>query len=164
MNNINHLQSELQNSVGIDNLQTVQQFFVVFSRFEFTLQSQGLVYRHRFADWRKFAQLLDPSFNKYSSNQLREACSYMTTFPPNEYNGTTWQALVLPNSLSICQKLICYIQTIRNNLFHGGKVPPNLIRDIDLIKSALIILDYCISISPPNIKTAFWLGLTPPVV
>ncbi len=162
MNNVNHLQSELENLVGVDTLRRIQKFLVVFSRFEFTLQNQGLIYNHRYADWRTFAQLLDTLFDKSSSNELENACDYLMAFPPNEYSGTIWQPLRLPTSLSLCQKLIRYIQTIRNNLFHGGKVPFDLIRDTELINSALIILDYCISISPTNIITAFWSGLTPP--
>jgi hypothetical protein len=162
MNNINHLQSELEYSIGEDSLKRIQQFLLVFSRFEFALQNQGLVYNHKFANWRTFAKLLDTSFDEYSSTELRGACYFMKASPPNEYNGTTWKPLVLSSHLSLCQKLMRYITTIRNNLFHGGKVRFELIRDPNLIQSALIILDYCISISPANIQAAFWSGLTPP--
>jgi hypothetical protein len=164
MDNINHLQSELQNSVGVDNLEKIQQFLVVFSRFEFALLEQGLVHNHIFANWHEFARLVETSFNQNSSDELKNACTYIRVFPPNKHNGTVWESLELSHSLTICETLIRYIQTIRNNLFHGKKVQFDIVRDKQLIESALIILDYCISISPENIKTAFWFGLTPPEV
>ncbi len=58
MNNIKHLQSELKKLIGEDKLQEIQQFLLVFSRFEFTLQSQGLVRNHKFADCRILSPLL----------------------------------------------------------------------------------------------------------
>ena len=117
-----------------------------------------------YADWWEFAKQLDTSFDKSSSEELKNACNYIESQPPLKFNGITWQSIDLKNNICTCEKLIRYIQTIRNNLFHGGKNPFDTIRDSKLINSSLIILDYCISISPHNIKTAFWSGLTAPEI
>ncbi len=162
MDNITHLQSELENSVGANALKKIELFLMVYSRFEFALLDAGLIYRTMFADWHDFARRLITSFNRESSDELSDACSYILVSPPNKHNGTVWEPVELNHDLSDCEKLIRYINTIRNNLFHGSKVPFAVLRDTLLIDSALIILDYCISISPTDIKAAFWAGLTSP--
>lgn len=142
--------------VGSEKLDTAIEFFIVFSRFEYTLKASTYVKSSRIgsleANWDKFIKSIKLKFNAQKNIDLSSSVSFILTNPPQvqkfDNNNLIWEDRIFNNSSSDIQKLNLHIRDIRNNLFHGGKYTTilNSARDYRLMQSALVILDEWISL------------------
>ncbi|MGY4663296.1 hypothetical protein ACVWZ9_004090 [Pseudomonas chlororaphis] len=133
----------------------VFEFLAVFSRFEFSLKESGYFREGRNktaeADWVRFAENMGSEFEKADSKDLLNAINYLTKEPPQqqvvENNSLKWRPIIFRVGQSLAVKALLAVRMTRNNLFHGGKHVPNSAegRDEKLIKSSLIVLDFCIN-------------------
>lgn len=134
------------------------EFFIVFSRFEYALKYGNFSIKSEKSispDWCKFASSIKNDFNEKDSPELEKAVAFILTNPPKMQvfvNETMiWKDRKFPTKEPIIQKLKTHICDIRNNLFHGGKFndnfEPEISRDFELLKSALIILENWLMIS-----------------
>jgi hypothetical protein len=154
MENIDILFTEL----NIDK-ELVSKFFIVFSRFEYALKRAGYVNGDEnrvFANWDKFASGLSNKFDSALRLELAEAIQYLQSHPPKKQivakNELGWKETDLNLNEPQLIWLLRVIRVIRNNLFHGGKFPMRPVsdpsRDIQLIKSSLVILEACLDLEP----------------
>lgn len=120
-------------------------FFIYFSRFEYALKRNDCSKERQNgsvkAEWKKFSE-------KYKDDILspivEESLSFFEQNSPRKKSGkedTEWIDLELQN-ISDHQKVIIYIQTVRNNLFHGDKFDvitslESQDKDIKLIRHSL---------------------------
>ncbi|RON24851.1 hypothetical protein BK660_04055 [Pseudomonas brassicacearum] len=133
----------------------VFEFLAVFSRFEFSLKESGYFRKSRHdtveADWVKFTESMALHFDEIDSPNLSSAIEYLTKEPPQqqivEGGSLNWRPLTFKPEQTLAAKAFLAVRMTRNNLFHGGKHSPHSAegRDEKLIKSSLIILDYCIN-------------------
>ena len=136
---------------------------MTFARFEFALKASGFR-RARGGGvepaWENFIDSITGKFDKNDNGPLKKACSYVLKNPPqrqvlknnDDENGIAWEKPNCPqNSENETKFLINMVKRIRNNLFHGGKhdseFPNNSERKTILLKNALIILSYCLSLN-----------------
>ena len=130
----------------------VFKFFAVFSLFEYALKQSGYippestkVKRKVEADWTRFVKDTQGKFDPSSSPALKEAVSYLLTYPPMKQkieNGDVVFKRSAPNANSTdTEKLSIYIRRVRNNLFHGGKANYQRPRDTELIQHSIVILE-----------------------
>lgn len=125
----------------------VLEFFVTFSRFEYALKRAGYLKKksNASADWVRFAEDVQalPDDNKAV---ILDSAPYLQGRPPKKQiavNGALqWQ--IRPMGASPIQSLIESVKTVRNNLFHGGKFPEELIsepaRDEQLLRDCIRVL------------------------
>lgn len=162
---INHLMTELENNIQTENLEQIKILLLTYSRFEFTLIQENIIYRNDVgvasANWKKYAQRIKANFDRNFSDDIKNACDYFATEPPKEKIMDNWQQIQFQTTTSECEKVIRYVKTVRNNLFHGSKYPYIHARDNILIKNCLIVLNYILSISSSNFQNTFWTDLTP---
>ncbi len=136
-----------------NDLSEVVRFFLIFSWFEYALKRASYLKNKKGAepDWDSFSNYingdLQSQIKKYP--ELRNAVKYLNECPPEkqtvekEANGI--KSLVSLESKPEGNKarvLTTYIRRIRNNLFHGSKIPFDPTRDIKLIGSATTILTH----------------------
>jgi len=143
-------------------------FFVVFSRFEYSLKKAGFLEKTQEAkpDWNTFAKDLESEFRskiKESSNEtpLKSSVTYFAENPPKKQIVKVNQdERVLawgkedkkdPAIISLEQCLI-YIRRVRNNLFHGGKYPFLQRRDEELLEHSLCLLEECLGFESNSAK------------
>ena len=139
--------------ISSKNKSLVFVFLITFSRFEFALKNSIEFATSNKSgvkpNWDKFCNSLENLFNKSNSRDLSEAVDYLLNNPPKiqhlENNTIIWQDRIFDNTTSIMNQLNLHIRTIRNNLFHGGKIngksEKELVRDFNLLNSAMIILN-----------------------
>ena len=142
----------LQNISG-PNLANVIKFFLIFSRFEYALKRAGYLRNRKYAepDWDSFSDKINdylPS-QKNEYYEFRNAVDYLNKYPPKkqivnkEENGIkSLGSLVSKPRGNEAHVLSTYIRRIRNNLFHGAKIPFDPKRDSKLIKNATTILTH----------------------
>jgi hypothetical protein len=146
----------LQNISG-PNLANVVKFFLIFSWFEYALKRAGYLKNQKDAepDWDSFSGKINGSLSslKNEYDEFRNAVDYLNDRPPGkqsvkkEANGTMYLvSRVSKPQGNEARVLTTYIRRIRNNLFHGGKVPFDPKRDPKLIKSATTILKHILEI------------------
>ena len=102
-------------------------------------------------DWHKFAEIIEEPFITCKKNsELLEAIDCLKSKPPKrqtvESGILKWRTPDKGNKESEIEWLLDLIKIVRNNLFHGGKYPSEPIRDEELLKSCLIILDRCLDL------------------
>lgn len=129
------------------------EFFVAFSRFEFALKDLGYIRENRSyvaPDWWRYAEesaaLPDPE----SQAELKEAIHYLSEYPPksliNDRGTLVWRQEEFDDGLSVEERLIRRVKTVRNNLFHGSKFSggelENPERNENLVWCSLIILEH----------------------
>lgn len=141
------------------------EFFLVFSRFEYTLKATRFFKRNpsrppRYPkaepDWDRFAVSLRQSFDRGATPELQAACDFLFDHPPNQQiilNETVaWETPVRPNNETEIEFLLRMVRTIRNNLFHGGKFNIEIHEDVQrtehLLRSAILVLKSCLELSP----------------
>ncbi|WP_341532283.1 hypothetical protein WKK05_41250 (plasmid) [Nostoc sp. UHCC 0302] len=138
-------------------------FFAVFSRFEYSLKRAGYLQENKFgvsADWDKFATDLSSCFEKYQSQQLKQAVEYFIKYPPQKQVSLdgclSWKDMPWDQREPIIKWLLIAVRRVRNNLFHGGKFPMQPIkdpsRDQQLIEYSICILEECLSLETSAAK------------
>ncbi|PPL02467.1 hypothetical protein [Parapedobacter indicus] len=161
---------DIRNDVNFDLL---MEFFVVFSRFEFTLKIAGYlqdnVKNEARPDWLKYGLKKKETFDDYidsleTGNELKMAIEYILINPPKKQfvgdGNMLIFALVPDENPSNTQKLCTYITRIRNNLFHGAKFLKSYgdsSRDWKLIHCALLVLSCWID-DDQNFRSWFFEG------
>lgn len=127
-------------------------FMAIFFRFEYALKSSGYVKkRNHFltVEWNSYADHINDSFLSCTSKAFIDAVDFLLLNPPKEQ--TLKDGSLVFNSKDIsCNKnnrakvTIKMIRTVRNNLFHGGKVQPcgesENGRNKDLLQASITIL------------------------
>ena len=125
-------------------------FVIVFSRFEYALKRGGYRQKGDAAkpDWDKFAQECE-SLQPEAVLQLKTSGEYLISRPPGKQvyiddDCLDFVPIKFANEPHLAEKLIRYIKTVRNNLFHGGKYPGKYIdepgRNAELLESSIATL------------------------
>lgn len=140
------------------------EFFFTFARLEYALKATGfLVNNSRVAkaDWRRFADVIRSRFDVNATAQIKEAIEYFLQHPPKKQvvsNGHLEWNDTQPDHNSDLDLLLAQIGRVRNNLFHGGKFRGRYFaepeRATSLMRHALTILGYCLTLSP-DVREAF---------
>ena len=149
------------------NPDTVMEFFVLFSRFEFALKKTGYLKRTNGKakpDWEDFSKKYNDKFNPEVNPELSEAWNYINKFPPKlqvvvkgELDFEVDEKL---KEKSPFEKVTLAIRTVRNNLFHGGKFPRSGIvddpaRKTALLKKCTLFLEEMLELDP-KVKMEFY--------
>ena len=135
------------------------EFFIFFARFEYSLKrNKYLMHKNWDAipNWDKYASDVNGCFDSTASEELKAAIDFFIKTPPckqiTKDGELRWSDPQKWNRKE--PKLIWLlgvVRTVRNNLFHGGKYPLVLVRepsrDVYLIKYALVILQYALSLN-----------------
>ena len=135
-------------------LELANQFFYLFSRFEFALKLYGYHNGDGEAkpNWDKFASTVKDNFDQ-NEPRIFEAYQYYFKHPPKKQKisdgNLVWENSEQDENL---HGLLCYIRRVRNNLFHGGKFPNKHLehqrRNTELISYAIDLLNYCSELLP----------------
>lgn len=146
------------------------EYFLTFSRFEYSLKAIGLFKRpkskgiNRFKengclpdaepDWDSFAASLQDVFQTDRTEALKQACYCILDSPPfkqviiNNDDSLAWETPVRAASDSEIAFLLTMVRRIRNNLFHGGKYNIEVHEDTErtamFLISSLVILEECL--------------------
>ena len=100
-------------------------FFYWFSRFEFALKENKYLQNHvvgatALPGWNEFIKAFSASYKVTA-----EAQALLDAKPEQQvveaHDELTWRAVDLTNCKSDLACLVRLLQTVRNNLFHGGK-------------------------------------------
>jgi len=145
------------------------QFFVFFSRFEYTLKRARFVQTNSKGearvDWKGFAHKMAPLLCKHTDNSFKTGVTYIETHPPKKQvlSGQGFRRVEDNFSGDFdLDRVLVLVRRIRNNLFHGGKFPEgpedDVSRDRKLLRSGITILRACLE-SSPTLMTPFLQGL-----
>jgi len=157
---------KLLTELNIDQ-DTVMEFFVVFSRFEFALKRTGYLKRHNGKaepDWRKFETKHKDEFDSEKEPELREAWNYIDKDPPKKQvvvdGELDFEVDERLKGKSPFEKATLAVRTVRNNLFHGGKFPRSGIvddpaRKTTLLKKCTLLIEEMLELDP-NVKMEFY--------
>jgi hypothetical protein len=122
----------------------VSNFVSIFSRFEYALKATGFFVGDEDRvdpDWCSFAKHL-PILRDCKAKDVQKAIAYFDSDPPRKQvykDGVLdWRRTETPNRDN--DELLVLVRRVRNNLFHGGKVPFKRKRDAELLRSAEAIL------------------------
>lgn len=154
------------------------EFFILFSRFEYALKKTGVVrfckgvtvckgseVKRATPNWESFAKYIQIPFSEIECEELKVSTSYIFENPPQiQTCDTGWKDF--KESLNAENQsvhwLIEAIKQVRNNLFHGGKYPLQLIdessRDKVLLEHSMTILRACLNCDN-EVKAIFLDGL-----
>ena len=149
----------------LDVKETLIEFFVVFSRFEYALKRAGYVSgndKRASANWDKFASDMEDAFRPDQTAELQHAVAYLQDSPPKKQvvqdDELGWRDSIPSGNEPRLKWLLKLVRTVRNNLFHGEKLhalvgghslrDANLTRDIDLIRYSLVVLYACPNLHP----------------
>ena len=134
----------------------VLRFLAVFSRFEYALKRAGYLKKSENAEpnWDTFANKLKGDFKRVQETSFKEAVKYLLQNPPKTQivsgKQLDWTNNKQGDGESKERYILRLIQTIRNNLFHGGKYPTgpmyDTARDQNLLTNALIVLKQCLEL------------------
>lgn len=147
----------------------VADFFIIFSRFEYTLKRAGFATGDDgkvSANWGRFASVLKEHFDSTRTPELQEAVRYLDSHPPKKQildNGVlSWRDSVRNNDPQLIW-LVRLIRTVRNNMFHGGKFPHFPVQDPSrnerLLHSSLVVQYECIELADahcPDVQQFFY--------
>jgi hypothetical protein len=153
----------------IEGKDTVIEFFVVFSRFEYALLRAGYISgdcHGVLANWDRFASEANQRFNPDATAALKRSTSYLLTHPPrkqvNEEGHLAWSDGFPVVNQPRLLRLSLLVRRIRNNLFHGEKLNDLLegysSRNLELIGSALTVLYACVDLND-TVRDFFRQGL-----
>ena len=135
----------------------VQEFIGAFPAAEFELKERGFLRRgsdDAQADWDSFAGTIQQRFRVDRPPALAKAWRVLTTSPPRKQvirNGRlAWKESPRPAGVSDAAWGLLLVRRVRNNLFHGAKFilggSDDFVRDRDLIRAALVVLDAALSV------------------
>lgn len=139
-----------------ENEKLVMEFFVLFSRFEYALKRSGFVKgksNYVKVDRNEFARSIKNKFDPEDNKALRNAVEYISKNPPKKQilknEELRWKEQAKIKNKKDIVKLLKYVATVRNNLFHGGKFPEEPFkepaRNKKLLNSSIVILKEIIS-------------------
>lgn len=140
-----HIQQEFVN--------LIVEFFIVFSRFEYTLKQTG--YHNRSEErvepnWDSFCNDYKENFQPNKSRVLSSAVKYYRTKPTMIQifmnNQLDWRKSKRGDGEHNFAWLMRIVRYTRNNLFHGGKFPYDPKRDTKLLTYGLVILYECLEL------------------
>ncbi|MCA0207022.1 MAG: hypothetical protein LCH92_21985 [Proteobacteria bacterium] len=130
------------------------EFFELFARAEYALKECGWLRNQNGAptvEWWKYAERTNEAFGKLVNETptLQNALQQLKENPPRVQrvvkSRLEWRSLNLAPDVSDTQKATDYLQTMRNNLFHGGKLGTagwrNQERTLKLLAPALVVLE-----------------------
>ncbi len=124
--------------------ETAVVFFFAFGRFEFALKQCGFLRARKgtvSADWDRFTDEV-PDVTIGADDDEMHAIAFLLREPPQRQavidGELSFSALQLEGPVN--RRLGLIVRTIRNNLFHGGKIPYG-IRDEELVGAALVVLE-----------------------
>jgi hypothetical protein len=134
------------------------EFFATFARFEYALKRSGYVVgddKSASPSWDRFAVDLR-NMGDAALAPVLAGCVYLREHPPKKQvvrNGNLEWA-VRPAAGSPIEDVVLSIRTVRNNVFHGGKFPTEIVeeplRDRRLIEECLAVLKALLDLQLPN--------------
>lgn len=130
------------------------EFMGTFARFEYALKRAGYVEGNEksvAAAWDRFGHDM-ASVSPEMMKPLLASCMYLQSHPPKkqvlENDQLIWKQRGASGG-SATEEVLLSVRTVRNNVFHGGKVPEGPItdplRDEQLIKDCLAVLHALLS-------------------
>jgi hypothetical protein len=140
----------------------VFKFFAVFSRFECAMKRAGFLHGDRFGnakpDWTRFSASFGGHLSTSSDPVFQAARANLLGAPPKRQvvtddGGIGWADNLRRSNDTDDEHLLRLVQTVRNNLFHGGKYPypagpvEDVARNRGLLVDSLAVLDQCIVMS-----------------
>lgn len=159
----NAMTKHLIMGISDSNISVVFNFFLMFSRFEYSLKRAEYLKNKKKAEpsWEKFSKDEDAKkkFNSLKGKgyeELEQAIKSLYKKPPkvqiqNNFNLGWDEKSLKEGKFEGC---IDAIKRVRNNLFHGGKFPSptgsvkDPTRNPELIKYSITVLKYLLSSSP----------------
>ncbi len=151
------------------NKDLVTGFMIMFSRFEYALKKSHYCKKglsgEAGPDWFEFAKDHDNLFETEKNPNLKAAIQYLLQNPPkrqvvNNDGRLDWKKRKL-NSKALLENLVCSVNGVRNNLFHGGKFESGSVEDparnTMLLENCIIVLRECLSLNE-DIENTFWNG------
>jgi len=144
--------TEFERRYDQNGIALIHEFFLTFSRFEYSLKSAGFYNGNENKiqpSWDKFANSIRNVFNPNANEELRNAVEYLVANPPKKQilgaGIMAFKSREHLERLNIVLRLKTNICDIRNNLFHGGKFDgsfePEVSRNYILLHSALVVLN-----------------------
>lgn len=132
-------------------------FLATFSRFEYSLKRSNFLKSGVRAepDWDGYANTLRGQFESVQDSSFREATAFLLKEPPKTQivssQGLDWQNTTRGDGQHDERYILRLVQTVRNNLFHGGKYPLKPVEDVGrnkkLLEASIIVLDQCLKLS-----------------
>ena len=135
----------------------VCRFFVVFARLEYSLKQSGYskVDREKIirVDWYRFANDIADTFDRVQNEETRHAVEYLDRKPPqvlvrDASGNIRWKDTRQGNGESRVQWVLRAVTNVRNNLFHGAKVPFDTNRDPELLRSSMKVIEAILKCCP----------------
>lgn len=134
-----------------ESAQLAGKFLLVFSRFEFALLKAGFIDRSRdkpAVDKDKFFNVVRQKLSiELAKNEFYQRVKPLIEHPPlirKQQNGQiTWKSSQQRGDVAECVFYATW--DVRNNLFHGAKIPLDPARDVYLLKAALALIEFCIA-------------------
>ena len=136
----------------------VQEFFFVFSRFEYALKITDYLRRNStepLIDWRRFATSVEHVFSDPPNRDFAKAIEYLTTHPPKKQiliQGRIAWTDGTPQTDFVADLILLYVRRVRNNLFHGGKFRQHRLeyqeRTPELLHHSLVVIQTCLCAAP----------------
>ena len=134
------------------------QFFLFFSRFEYALKCLNRIKVGKnsnlpSADWDGYARSRESVWlNAKENEEFQEALAFLDAAPPRMQafsdGRLKWVANSHAGDLPSLIKVLFYVRTVRNNLFHGSKLDSakrtEMSRDRELLKRCITILSVCL--------------------
>ena len=127
-------------ALGIDQV-LVLRFLGVFSRFEYSLKRSGFAKGHDPVepDWDTYANGLRGKFQSVDDPGFSYAVKVLVNAPPRKQilskSSLDWKATIVGIGEQHENYVLRLVRIVRNNLFHGGKMPGNA-RDESLVKAS----------------------------
>ncbi|MCA9468321.1 MAG: hypothetical protein KC643_23170 [Nitrospira sp.] len=135
------------------------EYFFLISRIEYALKNSDYLDVNDGdvkPSWTKF---IDEIGNRITLSTENKYIRYLADDPPKKQTykdgNLSWSSPQAINQTNV-KGLICACLTIRNNLFHGGKINDNdQERNLNLLKAATEIFNAAMNASPKKTKKAF---------
>lgn len=128
--------NDLFDSAGVskEDRQACIEFFVLFSRFEYSLKRWGCSDKHSSelkVNWDDAAKKLSSKCDNLV-REIRKKDWEIFTSPPKKQvrSGDDFKWIQInTDNMGETRKALCYLCNVRNNLFHGGKWPEEPVID-----------------------------------
>lgn len=140
------------NDIAPEGRSIMNDFFIIFSRFECALKNSGFTAVDRdkvSANWDSFVSSIKNDFKSDSNSELETAVNFIVNSPPRIQiltgSNLSWRNREFAINTPLINKLGLSIRDIRNNLFHGGKFNGSYQEDVSrnykLLNASIIILN-----------------------
>jgi hypothetical protein len=137
-------------------------FIDVFTRMEYALKASG-EYADGNADsvrpaWTRFANAIDAPLRALQDRELQSALEYLRESPVRKQTKRGFGRLPLDSKQSETQRTMHVVRTVRNNIFHGGKIQikgeVEKGRNEKLVSACLTVLNHASGLIPA-VRTKF---------